>query len=155
MQVLPSISLRGFNEWNRQRQDSKNKMSPREKFIIAARGHKILSNKCSLCGHLMLVTVYCCEKCFSHKYEIYELEGTGKVVTYTIQAVAPEGFEDAGSYAWVVFSVDGTDFRVSGFLPGVISASALPLDQESGYQIITQHMACRCKKSRVIIFNAL
>jgi uncharacterized OB-fold protein len=102
-------------------------MSPREKFIIAARRNKILSKKCSDCGHLMLVTVYCCEKCFSRKYETIELEGTGKVVTYTIQSVAPEGFEDAGSYAWVVFSVDGTDFRVSGFLPGVISPSALPI----------------------------
>jgi hypothetical protein len=101
--------------------------SPREKFIIAARRNKILAKKCSLCGHLMLVTVYCCEKCSSRKYETLELEGTGKVVTYTIQAVAPEGFEDAGSYGWVIFSVDGTDLRVSGFLPGVISSTALPI----------------------------
>ncbi|HYA82282.1 MAG TPA: OB-fold domain-containing protein [Candidatus Bathyarchaeia archaeon] len=101
--------------------------SPREKFIIAAHRKKILAKKCSLCGHLMLATVYSCEKCSSREYETLELEGTGKVVTYTIQAVAPEGFEDAGSYAWVVFSVDGTDLRVSGFLPGVISPSALPI----------------------------
>jgi uncharacterized protein len=101
--------------------------SPREKFITAARRKKILAKKCSICGHLMLATVYCCEKCSSREYETLELEGIGKVVTYTIQAVAPEGFEDAGSYAWVVFSVDGTDLRVSGFLPGVISPSALPI----------------------------
>ncbi|MGC1929963.1 MAG: OB-fold domain-containing protein [Candidatus Nitrosopolaris sp.] len=113
-------------ESSKTRQQEQN-TSPREKFIIAARRNKILSNKCSLCGHLMLVTVYYCEKCFSRKFETIELEGTGKVVTYTIQAVAPEGFEDAGSYAWVVFSVDGTDFRVSGFLPGVISSSAIPI----------------------------
>jgi len=111
--------------------------SPREKFIIAARRNKILAKKCSLCGHLMLVTVYCCEKCSSRKYETLELEGTGKVVTYTIQAVAPEGFEDAGSYAWVIFSVDGTDLRVSGFLPGVISSSALPIG--SGVRISDYH----------------
>lgn len=101
--------------------------SPREKFIMAARRNKILSKKCSVCGHLMLVTTYYCEKCLSRKYETIELEGTGKVVTYTIQAVAPEGFEDAGSYAWVIFTVDGADFRVSGFLPGVISTSAIPI----------------------------
>ncbi|MRN39534.1 MAG: nucleotide-binding protein [Nitrosopumilales archaeon] len=112
-----------LSKTRQQEQDS----NPREKFIMAARRHKILSNKCSRCGHLMLVTVYYCEKCFNHKFEINELEGTGKVVTYTIQAVAPEGFEDAGSYAWVVFSVDGTDFNASGFLPGVTSASDLPL----------------------------
>src|SRR5215831_10738305 len=101
--------------------------TPREKFIIAARRKKILTKKCSLCGHFMLPTVYCCDKCSSREYETLELEGTGKVVTYTVQAVAPEGFEDAGSYAWIVFSVDGTDLRVSGFLPGVISPSALPI----------------------------
>lgn len=112
-----------LSKTRQQEQDS----NPREKFIMAARRHKILSNKCLRCGHLMLVTVYYCEKCFNHKFEIKELEGTGKVVTYTIQAVAPEGFEDAGSYAWVVFRVDGTDFNASGFLPGVISASDLPL----------------------------
>lgn len=75
----------------------------------------------------MLVTIYYCEKCCSHDFESTELEGAGKVVTYTIQAVAPEGFEDAGSYAWVVLSVDGTDFKISGFLPGVVSSSDLPL----------------------------
>ena len=113
----------GLSKTRQQEQD----LSPREKFITAARRQKLLSNKCSRCGHLMLVTVYYCEKCFSHTFDSIELEGIGKVVTYTIQAVAPEGFEDAGSYAWVVFSVDGTDFRVSGFLPGVTSSSDLPL----------------------------
>ena len=117
-----------LSKTRQQEQDS----NPREKFIMAARRHKILSNKCLRCGHLMLVTVYYCEKCFNHKFEIKELEGTGKVVTYTIQAVAPEGFEDAGSYAWVVFRVDSTDFNASGFLPGVISASDLPLGSRVG-----------------------
>lgn len=126
MQVRPSISLGGFSKLSKTRQQEQD-LSPREKFIAAARRHKLLSNKCSRCGHLMLATVYYCEKCFGQKFETIELEGTGKVVTYTIQAVAPEGFEDAGSYAWVIFSVDGTDFRVSGFLPGVTSSSDLPL----------------------------
>ncbi len=111
--------------------------SPREKFIIAARRKNILAKKCSRCGHLMLVTVYCCEKCSSREYETLELEGKGRVVTYTIQAVAPEGFEDAGSYAWVVFNVDGTDLRASGFLPGVISPSSLPIG--SSVRVIDYH----------------
>jgi uncharacterized protein len=111
--------------------------TPREKFIIAAHRKKILAKKCSLCGHLMLATVYCCEKCSSREYETLELEGTGKVVTYTIQAVAPEGFEDAGSYAWVIFSVDSTELRASGFLPGVISPSLLPIG--SSVRVLDYH----------------
>jgi uncharacterized OB-fold protein len=75
----------------------------------------------------MLETIIFCEKCSSSKFESVELEGAGTVVTYTIQAVAPEGFEDAGSYAWVVFKVEGTDLRASGFLPGIKAPSDLPI----------------------------
>ena len=99
----------------------------REKFIDAAGRQKILAHKCSKCGHLMLETTLYCEKCSANKFEDTELEGNGAVVTYTIQAVAPEGFEDAGSYAWVVFKIDGTSLRASGFLPGVESPADLPV----------------------------
>jgi hypothetical protein len=75
----------------------------------------------------MLETIYYCEKCFGNKFEPIEFEGTGKTVTYTIQAVAPEGFEDTESYAWVVFKVDNAPFRTSGFLPGVKSGKDLSI----------------------------
>jgi uncharacterized OB-fold protein len=101
--------------------------STHQKFIEAANRKKILAHKCSKCGHLMLETVLFCEKCSANKFEHVELEGAGTVVTYTIQAVAPEGFEDAGSYAWVVFNVDGSQLRASGFLPGVKAPEDLPI----------------------------
>lgn len=99
----------------------------RQKFIETANRHKILAHKCSKCGHLMLETVLFCEKCSGSKFEHTELDGSGTVVTYTIQAVAPEGFEDAGSYAWVVFKVDNVQLRVSGFLPGIETPKDLPV----------------------------
>jgi hypothetical protein len=99
----------------------------REKFIETANRKKVLAHKCSKCGHLMLETVMFCEKCSASKFEDIELEGAGTVVTYTIQAVAPEGFEDAGSYAWVVFKIDNTNVRASGFLPGVATPRDLPI----------------------------
>jgi uncharacterized OB-fold protein len=108
-------------EVKQQQQD----LSSREKFIQSANKGKILANKCLQCGHSTLETVYYCENCFSNKFELVEFEGTGKAVTYTIQAVAPAGFEDTESYAWVVFKVDNAPFRVSGFLPGVKSANDL------------------------------
>jgi uncharacterized OB-fold protein len=99
----------------------------REKFIeVAARG-KILAHRCAKCGHLMLETTLFCEKCAASTFEDTELDGSGRVVTYTIQAVAPEGFEDAGSYAWVVFTIDNTSLRASGFLPGIESPKDLPI----------------------------
>lgn len=100
----------------------------REKFIEAANRKKILAHRCTKCGHLMLETVMFCEKCSGSKFEDTELEGSGTVVTYTIQAVAPEGFEDAGSYAWVVFKINGANnLRASGFLPGIAEPKDLSI----------------------------
>ena len=106
---------------------SSTKENSREKFIEAANRGKILAHKCIECGQIMLETVLFCQRCSHSKFEHVELEGNGTVVTYTIQAVAPEGFEDAGSYAWVVFKVDNTQLKASGFLPGVETQKDLPL----------------------------
>ena len=103
-------------------------LSSREKFIISANRGKITTNKCLKCGHIMLGTIYYCEKCHGRDLQSIELEGTGKVVTYTIQAVAPEGFNDIGKpYAWVVFKIDNTALKVSGILIGIKSPADLPL----------------------------
>jgi hypothetical protein len=103
-------------------------LSSREKFIISANRGKIITNKCLKCGHIMLGTIHYCEKCHKGDLQSIEQEGTGKVVTYTIQAVAPEGFNDIGKpYAWVVFKIDNTALKVSGILIGIKSPADLPL----------------------------
>lgn len=115
-----------MSETKQQQQD----LGPREKFILSANKGKILASKCLKCGHAMLETVYFCDKCFGSKFESVEFEGIGKIVTYTIQAVVPEGFEDTESYAWVVFGVDNAPFRASGFLPGVKSSKDLAIGEK-------------------------
>ena len=97
------------------------------KFIDSAIKGKILVNKCRNCGQLMLETVYYCPVCSKSEFELIEFDGVGTVVTHTIQAVAPEGFEDLDSYAWVVFCVDNTPIRASGFLPGIKVPADLPI----------------------------
>ena len=98
-----------------------------ERFIETASKKKILAQKCIKCSHLMSGTILFCEKCSGNQFEQVDLEGSGVVVTYTIQAVVPEGFEDAGSYAWVVFQVDNAPLRASGFLPGIKTPADLPI----------------------------
>lgn len=128
-QAQQFISLKGWDKegLSETKQQQQKDLSSREKFIKSANAGKILANKCLRCGHIMLETIYYCEKCFGNKFEPVEFEGTGNMVTYTTQDVAPEGFEDTESYAWVVFKVDNAPFRVSGFLPGVKSAKGLSI----------------------------
>ncbi|MGD1835694.1 MAG: Zn-ribbon domain-containing OB-fold protein [Nitrososphaeraceae archaeon] len=99
----------------------------REQFIQSANNSKILSKKCLKCQHVMLETILYCEKCNNNKFELVEYNGTGTVNTFTIHSVPPEGFDDVQSYAWVVFTLDDINFRVSGFLPGIQKPADLPI----------------------------
>lgn len=75
----------------------------------------------------MLETMYYCSGCSKSDFEFIELPGIGTVVTHTIQAVAPEGFEDINSYAWVVFKLKDAPISASGFLPGIKTPADLPI----------------------------
>ncbi len=103
------------------------KQSSRERFIDSAKTGKILVNQCLKCNNLILETIYYCNKCFSSSFKQVFYDGKGKVVTYTIQSVVPEGFDDVESYAWVIFKLDECELNVSGFLPGISSPNDLPL----------------------------
>ncbi len=102
-------------------------MSAKAEFIEAAKSGNVLARKCSKCGELHLATVYFCKKCGSKGFEDSILNGTGKVATYTIMTVPPEGFEDLAPYAWVVMEIDDSDIRVSGFLSKIASPADLPI----------------------------
>ena len=106
-------------------------MANKEKFIDAAKSGKILVEKCVKCGYRHLATVYFCQKCSGSDFTDEMLEGSGKVVTYTIITVPPDGFEKYVPYAWVVLKLDGSDLRVSGFMDSIKTPSDLPIGTES------------------------
>ena len=103
------------------------KLSAKPEFIDAAKSGKILARKCTKCSALHLATVYFCKQCGSKEFEDSIIEGSGKVATYTIMTVPPEGFEDLAPYAWVVMEIDDSDIRVSGFLPKIATPADLPI----------------------------
>ena len=107
-------------------------MSAKPEFIDAAKAGNILARKCIKCGELHLATVYFCKKCGSKGFSNSTINGTGKVITYTIMTVPPAGFEDLAPYAWVVMELDDTSeltnpIRVSGFLPNIQKPEDLPI----------------------------
>jgi uncharacterized OB-fold protein len=99
----------------------------REEFVSKVKDGKVLAYKCKKCGNMQLATIVFCSKCYSHDFEVVEVEGKGKVVTYTIQNVAPVEYEKYAPYAWVVVRLDA-GFNISGFLPGINSQKDLPIN---------------------------
>jgi len=92
------------------------KMSVKEQFIENAKDGKVLTHKCTSCGHLHLSTVYYCEKCGSKGFEDAIFDGVGSIATYTIITVAPAGFDKYTPYAFVILQLDNVDLRISGFM---------------------------------------
>ena len=103
------------------------KLSAKPEFIEAAKAGNVLARKCTKCGELHLATVYYCKKCGNKGFEDSILNGTGKVVTYTIMTVPPAGFEDLAPYAWVVMELDDSGIRISGFLAKIPTPEDLPI----------------------------
>ena len=87
----------------------------------------VLARKCTECNELHLATVYFCKKCGNKSFENHPVDGTGKVVTYTIMTVPPEGFEQYSPYAWAVMELNGSNIRISGFLPNIAKPEDLPV----------------------------
>ena len=104
------------------------KLSAKPEFIENAKNGNVLARKCTNCGELHLATVYFCKECGNKGFEDSIISGKGKIVTYTIMTVPPEGFEKFAPYAWTVMELDNDSrLRVSGFLPNIVTPEDLPI----------------------------
>lgn len=98
----------------------------REEFVAKLKEGKVLLYRCRRCNNLQLATIVFCRKCNSDEFEVVEEKGEGKVVTFTILYVPPEGYEKYAPYGWAVVRLD-SGVNISGFID-VKSAKDLPLN---------------------------
>ncbi len=104
------------------------KLSAKPEFIEEVKNGNILARKCTKCSELHLATVYFCKKCGNKDFEDHIIAGKGKIVTYTIMTVPPEGFEEFAPYAWAVLELDDDSrLRISGFMPNIATPEDLPI----------------------------
>lgn len=61
--------------------------------------YRMEASRCLNCKSIQFPERTICPDCGSDKYEIFKLSGNGKLSTFTIIRVAPEGFEDQTPYA--------------------------------------------------------
>ncbi|MDA7953718.1 MAG: OB-fold domain-containing protein [Nitrosopumilus sp.] len=102
-------------------------MTPKERMAECARRGRFLAASCSKCSRTNPCTARFCLSCGSPDSEPVEMEGTGRVATYTIITVPPAGFEEHVPYAFVVMALDGSDLRISGFMAGISAPADLPV----------------------------
>jgi len=91
---------------------------------------RIVGLECTACGERHFAPVVRCSQGHDALHR-KEFATEGKVVSYTIQVVAPEAFLNEVPFAWVVVELDGGGPRVSGWIPFV----AKPQDLATGQRV--------------------
>jgi uncharacterized OB-fold protein len=76
---------------------------------------RLMAAKCNECGTVLLPPKPMCTKCLSTNLKWIELEGVGKLLSYTIIHVAPEQFQSITPY-----TVGIVEFKNGLRLPGMI-----------------------------------
>ncbi|MCW4033798.1 MAG: Zn-ribbon domain-containing OB-fold protein [Candidatus Bathyarchaeota archaeon] len=84
-------------------------------FYLFIKEKRLMAAKCSKCGTIVLPPKPMCTKCFCTDIEWIELNGTGKLLSYTVIHVAPEQFQ-----SMVPYCVGIVEFNDGLRLPGII-----------------------------------
>ena len=72
----------------------------------ALKRDKLLGLKCKECGAITVPPKMACQRCTSPDMDIVKLKGSGKIQTFTIVNVAPEGREAEVPYTIVLVELD-------------------------------------------------
>jgi uncharacterized OB-fold protein len=76
---------------------------------------QLMAAKCNECGNILLPPKPMCTKCLSTDLKWVEIEGTGKLVSYTVIHVAPIQFQSVAPY-----TVGIVELKNGLRLPGMI-----------------------------------
>ena len=89
---------------------------------------KLEGYKCLNCGHEQIDIMEFCPVCHSSNLQKKEFPTQGKVITYTIQQVAPEQFMNEVPYAWAIIQLDNGP-KITGWIPFISKPSDLLIGQ--------------------------
>lgn len=95
----------------------------------ATREGKINAYKCTKCKNQGVAVQAFCEKCGNNKLTTKEIGNVGKVITYTIQTVAPDPFVNEVPYAWIIVELEN-NIKITGWIPFISSREELNIGQK-------------------------
>ncbi len=94
-----------------------------KEYSEALKQNKLLGLKCKSCGIVTVPPKMVCRSCAGPELEVLELKGTGRIQTFTICNVAPEGREDEVPYIIMLVELDEGPW-IMGNLIGVDTEKA-------------------------------
>jgi uncharacterized OB-fold protein len=86
-----------------------------EQFYKFTSQGKLMAAKCLKCGKIHLPPRPICDNCYSQEFVWHQIQGKGKLLTYTIIYVAPQQFQ-----AMAPYSVGIIEFVAGLRIPGII-----------------------------------
>ena len=79
---------------------------------------RLMAAKCNECGTVLLPPKPMCTKCLSTNLKWIELEGAGKLLSYTVIYIAPEQFQSITPYSVGIVELQN-GLRLPGMIRGV------------------------------------
>jgi len=79
---------------------------------------RLMAAKCNECGTVLLPPKPMCTKCLSTNLKWIELEGAGKLLSYTVIYIAPEQFQSITPYTVGIVELQN-GLRLPGMIRGV------------------------------------
>lgn len=79
---------------------------------------RLMAAKCNECGTVLLPPKPMCTKCLSTHLKWIELEGAGKLLSYTVIHIAPEQFQSITPYSVGIVELQN-GLRLPGMIRGV------------------------------------
>ena len=97
-------------------------------FIDHLESGKIMGTRCKDCGKVFFPPRADCYQCLAGNMEWFEVEGTGRLVTYSQLQFAPVGFGEDLPYA--IALLDYGDFKVFGRIASGMSEEDIAVGME-------------------------
>ena len=91
-------------------------------FVTYLEQGKVMTTRCKQCDTSYFPPKMDCPKCLQSEVEWFEIEGSGRLITYTVVHYGPSGFEDDAPYLLAVAEFPG-GVRVFGRLDREIAES--------------------------------
>jgi len=104
----------------------------------ALKENRLLGLKCRECGAITVPPKMVCRQCTSLDMEITELSGKGKIRTFTVVNVAPEGREDEIPYIIVMVELDEGPWlmgNLEGIEPAEVTTEIIGKRVKMGHKV--------------------